>query len=105
MLVMAVGMDHQGFIATASNYNETECTGERGKCGCIHAEIALLRKMSNPRYVVLSLSPCINCAKALVEAEVETVEYYQEYRLTEGIEYLKEHHVHVWHIDNNFNRS
>jgi len=105
MLVEATGVDVHNNIITASNYNKTECTGERGKCGCIHAEIALLDKMPNPRYVTVSLSPCLNCAKALVEAGVESVRYHTAYRLTDGIDYLKEHHVRVHHTDNDFDGS
>ena len=44
--------------------------------------------MPNPIAVTVSHAPCLNCAKALVEAGVKTVSFLKPYRLTEGIEYL-----------------
>ena len=88
MLVTALGITEDGNIIKVSNGNEAECTGEIGNCGCTHAEINLLRVMPNPGVVIVSHSPCLDCAKALVEAEVKYVEYHLPYRLTEGIDYL-----------------
>lgn len=97
--VLAVGKDKEDNLEIQSNYNEEgECTGVPGSCGCTHAEIRLLGTMPNPQIMVVSHSPCINCAKALVEAGVECVYYVKKYRLTEGIEYLVQHGVDVAQI-------
>ena len=45
--------------------------------------------------VYTSLSCCIMCAKLLVRAKVKKVIYKDEYRLTEGIEYLRRYGVEV----------
>ena len=93
--VYAIGRNRDGDIEVANNYNEGHCTGEMGNCGCKHAEIALLEKMPLPVIVVLSISPCLNCAKALVKAGVSKVAYLGEYRIRDGIDYLIEHGVEV----------
>lgn len=95
MKVVASGLDRNGNFAMSENGNKTQCTGEVGKCGCKHAEIALLEKMQNPLKVYVSHSPCINCAKSLVEAGVEFVAYIEPYRKQDGIEYLKENNVKI----------
>lgn len=96
--VLAIGRDREDNVEIEGNYNDNECTGVPGECGCTHAEIRLLEKMPNPEVVVVSHSPCINCAKALVDAGVESVYYVKQYRLTEGIEYLVKHYVYVAQI-------
>lgn len=94
MTVHAVGI--QGNTTEyATNYNPTECTGEIGNCGCIHAEEALLSKMPRPEMVIISHSPCIKCAKMLASAGVKKVYYIHEYRKKDGIEYLKERGIEV----------
>jgi len=95
MMVTAVGLGKDGSVAVRTNYNETECTGIEGKCGCIHAEIALLKVMPDPEMVVLSLSPCLDCAKALHKAGVVEVSYFWPYRKQDGINYLKLHGIQV----------
>lgn len=45
--------------------------------------------------VVVTLSPCLQCAKQLYQAGVATIIYDEEYRLTDGIEFLKKRHIHV----------
>lgn len=86
MTVTAIGVKGSR-IARATNYNKTECTGEVGNCGCIHAEIALLERMT-PDVVYLSHSPCEACAIALKGAGVKEVYYHSEYRLRTGIDIL-----------------
>jgi deoxycytidylate deaminase len=95
MTVHALGITKDKQIAYATNGNETECTNNAGNCGCIHAEIALLKKLPNPEIVLVSHSPCLACAKALVQVNVKKVRYHIPYRLTEGIEYLKEQGVDI----------
>lgn len=81
-------------IVSARNGNESDsCTEIPGKCGCIHAEINLLKKMPNPIEVVITMSPCLNCAKALVDAGVKKVSYLNDYRLLDGLNYLKDNGV------------
>lgn len=85
--VFAIGLSETGCITT-TNGNQAECTGEIGNCGCTHAEIRLLEQMPKPDVVIVSVSPCFECAKALVLAGVKNVFYYKPYRLPDGIAYL-----------------
>lgn len=96
--VVSIGKDRLGKVEIRTNYNKTECSGEVGNCGCIHSEIALLEVMPDPELVIVSHSPCINCAKALVESGVERVYYVSRYRLDDGIKYLLENDVEVAQI-------
>lgn len=88
MTVYALGIDAEGTMTFATNYNPTECTNEVGNCGCIHAEIALLKRMPNPVAVFVSLSPCLDCAKALEAAGVQSVYFMKPYRDHAGWDYL-----------------
>lgn len=62
-------------------------------CGCIHGECNAIIKCSAPRdapkRAFVTHSPCIMCAKMLVNlGGVRTVYYQEEYRLKSGIELL-----------------
>ncbi|WP_270364039.1 hypothetical protein [Bacillus paranthracis] len=97
MTVVAIGISIDGEIGKARNSNQHECSNVPGACGCAHAEINLLEQMedNSPKMVIVSHSPCLNCAKRLVEEGVLTVMYHEEYRITDGIDYLKENGVKV----------
>ena len=79
-----------------TNYNLTECTGVKGKYGCIHAEIALLKRIHNPQTVWISHAPCLKCAKALYRAGVKKMKFENEYRSRAGVEFLMNHGVIVY---------
>lgn len=90
MTVNVYGIDAEGALVVERNRPEHgECLNIPGKCGCTHAEIMLLRIMPNPVMVLISHSPCKACAEALVSAGVKAVYWMQQYRLTEGIEVLR----------------
>lgn len=95
--VTAIGRDFEK-VVTATNGNEKECSGEIGNCGCIHAEINLLKEMPYPQSVWVSVSPCIDCAKALVESGVKVVGYDKKYRTLAGIDHLKKNGIAVMKI-------
>lgn len=95
MTVTALGLDEFHKVVIAQNGNEGECTGEKGKCGCVHAEQVLLQQMTNPMTVIISHSPCLSCAKSLVKAKVQNVFYHTPYRDPSGVFYLEEHGVVV----------
>lgn len=98
--VTAIGTNEEGvsYITTNGNYNPEGCTGEPGNCGCVHAEEELLKVMRKPKVVILSHSPCIDCAKKLWEAGVVTVIYNQLYRSTEGRDFLRDKGVELIYI-------
>ena len=65
-----------------------------GKYGCIHAEVnALIKCRSDAKEKVMfvTLSPCIACAAAIINApgSFYAVYYMEEWKNTEGIKMLK----------------
>ena len=64
-----------------------------GCSGLIHAEINALLKLdyNNPKKkkMYVTLSPCPDCARAIVNSNIDTVVYAEQYRDTTGIEILK----------------
>lgn len=66
-------------------------TNEPGNCGCVHAEINALLKpgRSGDEIFFITDSPCINCAKAIINSGIKKVYYKNEYRLKDGINLLK----------------
>ena len=73
--------------------NEVESTTP-GESGMIHAEINALIKLdyNNPsrKIMYLTLSPCRNCAKAIINGGISEVVFCEQYRCTSGIELLEE---------------
>jgi dCMP deaminase len=71
--------------------NEAE-SSEPGCSGMIHAEINALIKMdyNNPKKktMYITLSPCRQCCKAIVNAGIGSIVYDDEYRDTSGLEIL-----------------
>ena len=78
--------------------NEVESTVP-GESGMIHAEINALLKMdyNNPKgkTMYVTLSPCRMCAKAMVNAGIDRVVYDQEYRITSGLDVLRDSGIDV----------
>lgn len=65
-----------------------------GKYGCVHAEINALIKCRNDspdKVMFVTLSPCKQCAAAIINAPggFSTVYYLQQWKDTTGIELLK----------------
>ena len=85
--VLAVG--YNGNYAGGPNEVESPVPGESGM---IHAEINALLKSdyNNPKYkrLYVTLSPCRQCAKAMVNAGIDEVIYDEEYRDTSSLEIL-----------------
>lgn len=61
----------------------------------IHAEMGAILKAARSGYAVggaelyLTLSPCVDCAKLILQSGIKRVLYLQEYRKTDGIDFLK----------------
>ena len=94
--VLAIGYngDHKG------GTNDRESL-EPGCSGFIHAEINALIKLdyNNPKKKTLfiTLSPCRQCAKAIINGGIDRVVYRDTYRDTSGIELLLEHKIKTNH--------
>lgn len=73
-----------------------------GACGCIHSEQNALVKASgglSGKVVFVTASPCVMCAKLMIQANVAYVFYRVAYRDPAGIEVLKRGGVTAVHYD------
>jgi len=71
-----------------------------GKYGCIHAEINALvkcRSDATDKIMIVTLSPCIACAAAIINApgSFSAVYYIEEWKNTEGLKLLKQAGIKV----------
>lgn len=67
-------------------------SSEPGNCGCLHSEMNCLIKQdydAHGRVMYVTTSPCVLCAKGVVNAGIHEVVYLREYRKTEGLEILR----------------
>lgn len=81
--------------------NQCDSLGE-GVCGCTHAEINALTKSVTDlegALCFLTLSPCLACAKVLVNRGISRVIYGEAYRNSAGVDLLRAHGVVAtrWH--------
>ena len=82
--------------------NECEDMSDNTKRLVIHAEAnAILFAAKNGvslkgSKLTLTLSPCVECAKMIIQAGITYVEYHNEYRLNEGIRLLEKAGVKIW---------
>lgn len=92
--VLAVG--YNGDQRGGTNAVESS---EPGCSGFIHAEINALIKCdyNNPKRKImyLTLSPCRQCAKAIINGGISEVVYLEQYRDTSGLDVLKQSGVVV----------
>jgi dCMP deaminase len=75
---------------------------EPGKCGCLHSEQNSLIKAgaSTPGKVMfVTVSPCVMCAKMIVNCNVGRVYYRDAYRDGAGVELLRRAGIHVQRYD------
>lgn len=107
--VGAVFTDANMQQAFCIGYNGDEIGGKNqcdslkpGQCGCIHAEINALTKnnfdITNSTCFV-TLSPCIVCAKVLINRRVAKVVYLDDYRDDAGIKLLRARGIEVVRYD------
>tara|TARA_A100000164_G_scaffold360919_1_gene375084 strand:- start:1421 stop:1849 length:429 start_codon:yes stop_codon:yes gene_type:complete len=91
-----------GYNGNAKGMSNVPQSEEPGCSGLLHAEINALLKLdyNNPKDKVmyLTLSPCENCAMAVINSGIKKVIYKQEYRNKTGIELLKSAGIEVKNI-------
>lgn len=85
-----LGIGYNGDWAGGPNNIESE---KPGKSGLIHAEINALIKMNYSHHkskkLYVTLSPCRDCAKAIINGGINCVIYLDDYRDLSGVELLK----------------
>lgn len=81
-----------GYNGNARGLPNTCDRAEPGNCGCIHSEINALLKLDyteHEKIMFVTDSPCVNCAKAIINAGIQRVFYLREYRKTDGVDLLR----------------
>ena len=91
-----------GYNGTPSGF-ENICEEENGitKPYVLHAEANAITKLarsgnnSDGSTLYVTASPCIECAKLIIQAGITRVVYGEKYRLTEGIDLLKRANIEI----------
>jgi dCMP deaminase len=91
-----------GYNGTPSGF-ENRCEDENGetKSYVLHAEANAITKIAcsnnNSRGATLyvTASPCIECAKLIIQAGIKRVVYSEQYRLMEGIDLLRQANIEI----------
>lgn len=95
-----------GFNGTPAGF-ENECEDENfaTKPYVLHAEANAITKIaksgnnSNGATLYITDSPCIECAKLIIQAGIVRVVYLKEYRNTDGIELLNRAKIETYKIE------
>ena len=94
-----------GYNGTPSGF-ENVCEDETGvtKPYVLHAEANAITKLarssnnSDGSTIYITASPCIECAKLIIQAGIKRVVYGEKYRLMDGIELLQRAGIEVVYL-------
>lgn len=85
-----------GYNGTPTGFeNDCETEDNRSKAYVLHAEanaitkVAMSSNSSDGSTLYVTDSPCIECAKLIIQAGIKRVVYSRAYRLTDGIDLLE----------------
>lgn len=95
-----------GYNGTPSGF-ENVCEDENGvtKPYVLHAEANAISKVaqsgnsSRGATLYVTASPCMECAKLIIQAGITRVVYSDEYRLTDGVDLLRKAGIEVEKVD------
>ena len=95
-----------GYNGTPSGF-ENICEDENGvtKPYVLHAEANAITKVaksgnnSKGATLYVTASPCMECAKLIIQSGISCVVYRDEYRLTDGVDLLRKAGIEVEKID------
>ena len=95
-----------GFNGTPSGF-ENNCEDENNvtKPYVLHAEANAITKLarssnnSDGATIYITASPCIECAKLIIQAGIKRVVYGEQYRLTDGIDLLERAGIEVIYMN------
>lgn len=105
LLVKENSIISDGFNGTPSGF-ENICEDDEGKTKpyVLHAEANAITKVaksnnnSNGATIYITTSPCIECAKLIIQAGIKRVVFSEMYRCADGIELLKRAGISVDYI-------
>ncbi|MDR0686143.1 MAG: dCMP deaminase family protein [Dysgonamonadaceae bacterium] len=94
-----------GYNGTPSGFENT-CEDDDGKTKpyVLHAEANAITKIarsnnsSNGATLYVTASPCIECAKLIIQSGIKRVVYSEKYRLTDGLELLVKANIELVYI-------
>lgn len=94
-----------GFNGTPKGFpNECEDSSGNTHWYVLHAEAnAILKVAKSTQSIVgstlyLTYSPCKECSKLIIQSEIKTVVYREQYRDIDGLKILKESGVQILHL-------
>lgn len=95
-----------GFNGTPSGF-DNKCEDEHFKTipEVLHAEsnalmkLALSTQSSKDAILYVTLSPCFECSKLIIQAKIKRVVYRDDYRILSGLDLLRKANVIVEKID------
>ena len=99
-------INSDGYNGTPAGF-ENVCEDETGvtKPYVLHAEANAITKIarsgnnSDGATLYVTASPCIECAKLIIQAGIKRVIYGEHYRLTDGIDLLKRAGIEVLYVE------
>jgi dCMP deaminase len=80
-----------GYNGNARGFPNRCDSDEAGRCGCIHSEMNALVKSPGDlphKVAFVTASPCVMCAKLMIQAKVSYLYYRHPYRDSSGLEVL-----------------
>lgn len=95
-----------GYNGTPSGF-ENQCEDEQGVTHpyVLHAEANAITKLarssnnSDGATLYVTASPCIECAKLIIQAGIKRVVYGEKYRLDDGLNLLKKANIRVEYLE------
>lgn len=95
-----------GYNGTPSGF-ENQCEDEQGVTHpyVLHAEANAITKLarssnnSDGATLYVTASPCIECAKLIIQAGIKRVVYREKYRLDDGLNLLKKANIKVEYLE------
>ncbi len=95
-----------GYNGTPSGFeNNCEDENEKTKAYVLHAEANAITKVaksnnsSHGSTLYVTSSPCLECAKLIIQAGINRVVFTEKYRLEDGIRLLERAGIEVIHSD------
>ncbi|MFC2116285.1 cytidine/deoxycytidylate deaminase family protein [Bacteroidota bacterium] len=91
-----------GYNGTPSGFeNECEDENDQSKPYVLHAEANAITKVAKSNNssmgatLYITDSPCMDCAKLIIQAGIKRVVYGDEYRLTDGVQLLEKAGIEI----------
>jgi dCMP deaminase len=91
-----------GYNGNASGLPNSRDSTEPGRCGCNHSEMNALVKAPGSvrdKVVFVTMSPCVMCAKLMIQSGVTHVFYRVAYREPSGLDVLSAGGIEVVEYD------